>query len=914
MTTRNFVVKNGLQVGNVVIDAAGSNITANSINAGNLLTANFANITSNIVSNNVTINLELGGNTANFSGNIKTLNANLGNLGTANFLNVSSNIVSNNSTVNLELAGNTANFTGNVKVLGILTDNYLYANGSPVDFQQAAGSNTYVQYNDNNDFGASANFTFDSATNTLSVNGNILGSNIYANSGTIGANLLTGTLTTSAQPNITSVGTLGNLIVSGNIQANSHILTDNITGYNASVIITAAAGNNNIDLRPTGNGTIDAGNFRITSLGAPSQATDAATKYYVDTTAQGLDPKASVHLATTTALPSYTYNNGTAGVGATITGNTNGLLSIDGDDALITNRVLIKNEIGGNRPYNGIYVVTNPGSPSSPFILTRAPDFDNGSPSAEIPGAFTFVETGTYNADTGWVCTTNNPVTIGTTDITFTQFSGAGSYTAGTGLTLNGSQFSISNTTVTANTYGDGDQVASFTVNEQGQLTAASNVYITANAANLSGNTLASNIVTSSLTTVGTLGNLAVTGNITGGNIYANSGTIGATTISASGSITGNNITSNGFANITGNLTANNITSNNALSANTANIGNMTVTGNANVGGILTDNYYYANGSPVDFQQAAGSNTYVQFNSNGDFGATANFTFDTSTNLLTVIGSANLGNSVTANYFVGSGNTLSNIAGANVSGFVANATHANSSDTATTAGTVTTAAQPNITSVGNLTSLIVSGNLTSNNADLGNLATANFFSGIIVTNAQPNITSLGNLTSLTVTGNINSGNADLGNLATANFFSGTLVTAAQPNITSVGILTSLAVSGNTTTGNLKLNGGLTSNRTNVAVFTNTILDQFLPATYRTAKYVVSAEGDDGYQSVEALLVHDGSDSYITIYGSICSNTTADIIDITSNINGISGNVALYASTLSGNTKVNLVAAYIQPTS
>jgi len=273
-------------------------------------------------------------------------------------------------------------------------------------------------------------------------------------------------------------------------------------------------------------------------------------------------------------------------------------------------------------------------------------------------------------------------------------------------------------------------------------------------------------------------------------------GTISANTISASGSVTGNNITSNGSANITGNLTANNITSNNALGANTANIGNLTVTGNANVGGILTDNYYYANGSPVDFQGAAGSNTYVQFNSNGDFGASANFTFNSSTNILTVIGSANLGN-----------------------------------------------------------------------------------------------------------------------LATANFFSGTLTTSAQPNITSVGTLTSLAVTGNTITGNLKLNGGLTTNRSNVAVLPNTfsILDQFTPSSYRTAKYIISAEGDYGYQSVEAILVHDGLDSYITVYGSVCSNITADIIDISSNINGLSGNVAVYASTLSGNTKVNLVAAYILPT-
>ena len=910
MTTRNFVVKNGLQVGNVIIDASNSNITAGNVNSGNLLLANFANITSNIVSNNVTINLELGGNTANFSGNIKTLNANLGNLGTANFLSVTSNVTSNNSTVNLQLTGNTANFSGNVTVSGIKTDNYYYANGSPLDFQQPAGSNTQVQYNSNGDFGASANFTFNSSTNTLTVTGNVLGSNIYANSGTIGASLLTGTLTTSSQPNITSVGTLSSLVVSGNIQSNTNVITDYVLGKSTSVTITAAAGNNNVDLRPTGTGTVDVGNFRITSLATPTQATDAATKDYVDTAAQGLDPKASVQLATTVALPNYTYDNGTAGVGATITASTNGALTIDGVSASVNSRVLIKNEAGAKQPYNGIYVVTNAGSNSALFVLTRSTDFDNGSPSGEIPGAFTFVEEGSVNADSGWVCTTNNPVTIGTTNITFVQFSGAGSYTAGTGLGLNGGQFYIVNTTVTAGSYGGSDQVATFTVNEQGQLTAASNTYIQANAANLSGTTLASGITTSSLTSVGTLGNLSVTGNITSGNVYANSGIIGANTLQASANITGGNLISNGAANITGNLSANNITSTNKITANSANI-----SGNANVGGILTDNYYYANGSPVDFQQAAGSNTQVQFNSNSDFGASANFTFNSSTNLLTVVGSANLGNSVTANYFIGSGANLTNIAGANVTGTVANATHAVSADSATTAGTVTTAAQPNITSVGNLTSLIVSGNLSSGNANLGNLATANYLTGTLTTNAQPNITSVGTLGSLSVTANITAGNiyANSGTIG-ASLLTGTLTTAAQPNITSVGTLGNLVVTGNTTTGNLKLNSGLTSNRSNVIVTTNTVLDQFNPSTYRTAKYVVSAAGDDGYQSVEALLVHDGSNSYITIYGSICSNVTADIVEITSNINGISGNVAIYATTASGNTKVNLVAAYIQPTS
>jgi len=285
------------------------------------------------------------------------------------------------------------------------------------------------------------------------------------------------------------------------------------------------------------------------------------------------------------------------------------------------------------------------------------------------------------------------------------------------------------------------------------------------------------------ITSVGTLTQIDVTGNITSGNVYANSGIIGANTLQASANITGGNLISNGAANIIG---------------------------NANVGGILTDNYYYANGSPVDFQQAAGSNTYIQFNSNGDFDASANFTFDSSNNLLTVVGNANLGNAVTANYFIGSGANLANITGANVTGTVANATHANSADNATTAGTVTTNAQPNITSVGNLTSLVVTGNITSGNANLGNLALANYFVGnfqgqvangnsninIPVANGNINLSSGGNANILVITpvgsyiqGNLSvTGNANITSNVNANNINAANNVNATGNVSGAYIL------------------------------------------------------------------------------------------------------------------------------
>ena len=178
--------------------------------------------------------------------------------------------------------------------------------------------------------------------------------------------------------------------------------------------------------------------YKLTGLGAPSADTDAANKGYVDAVAQGLDVKASVRLATTGALSAYTF---TTTAGGTITSNANGALSIDGVTPSVADRILIKNETSGNAPYNGIYVVTTVGDVSTPYVLTRSTDANT---SAEVTdGMFTFVEQGTSLASTSWVLTTNNPITLNTTALTFAQFSGAGTYTASNGVLLTGTNFTF---------------------------------------------------------------------------------------------------------------------------------------------------------------------------------------------------------------------------------------------------------------------------------------------------------------------------------------------------------------------------------------------------------------------------------------------------------------------------------------
>lgn len=156
---------------------------------------------------------------------------------------------------------------------------------------------------------------------------------------------------------------------------------------------------------------------RITGLADPTSAQDAATKNYVDSVAQGLEVKQSARVATT----------------ANIT--LSGTQTIDGVAVVAGDRVIVKNQTTASQ--NGIYVV-------AAGAWSRSTDADTWN---ELISAFTFVEEGTANADTGWVCTVNAGGTLGTTNVTFAQFSGAGTYVAGNGLTLSGNTFAVGGTT-----------------------------------------------------------------------------------------------------------------------------------------------------------------------------------------------------------------------------------------------------------------------------------------------------------------------------------------------------------------------------------------------------------------------------------------------------------------------------------
>ena len=199
-------------------------------------------------------------------------------------------------------------------------------------------------------------------------------------------------------------------------------------------------------------GDVSLNSHKITSLATCTVDTDAATKGYVDSKAQGLDVKASVRLATAADLPACTYGQpaSATGVGATLTANANGALSVDSVAVALNDRILVQHQGTGTETaaHNGIYTVTTLGTGSAAWVLTRATDFDEND--EVTASAFVFVEAGTINADSGHVVNTDGAITFASdtfSGVGWSQFSGAGQVTAGNGLTKAGNIIHAAGTT-----------------------------------------------------------------------------------------------------------------------------------------------------------------------------------------------------------------------------------------------------------------------------------------------------------------------------------------------------------------------------------------------------------------------------------------------------------------------------------
>ena len=305
-----------------------------------------------------------------------------------------------------------------------------------------------VTYTDENAQDAVGNavgtgLSYDDASGAISVTTNTY--DAYGSASTVAGNLST------HESDTTTHGTTGNIVGTSDTQTltNKTLTSPKI---NEDVVLTATATELNyvdgvtsaiqtqIDTKapinnPTFTGT-------VTLPGNPGSANEAATKAYVDNITAGLNFHAAVHVATTADL-SATYNNGAGTLSASGTFPT-----IDGETITETQRVLVKSQTDAKE--NGIYELTDDGDPSGIWVLTRAADANN-TPSGEVAyGDFVFVQTGSTSGGYGYTMTTTGTITLGTSNIVWTQFNAGQSVTAGNGLTETSPGTIAINTSITA--------------------------------------------------------------------------------------------------------------------------------------------------------------------------------------------------------------------------------------------------------------------------------------------------------------------------------------------------------------------------------------------------------------------------------------------------------------------------------
>jgi hypothetical protein len=608
---------------NVASNVVTSNLTVNLELAGN--TANFtgnisalnANLGNLVEANYVNVAQQINGNVANFSGNLTVLNANLGNLATANYVNVANdlNVVGNVNAGNL--VGPLANGTSNIRILqdanielssnGVsnivtISDTGLFTSGN---IHSTAG---YIIANGNvtaNGFLVGANAVVTGEANLSSV----LTSNITSNgnltitaSGTdVNINLVPGGPNGVIEASLARIAQVGGptqpndaatkeYVDSTSVGLTIHqpVVATSTTNLNATY---ANGGSVLTTIAITGGKTIQFGANHNLSIG-DELAWDNSFNgiigndpYFVYSTpgADTITVKAGYFGAEVTTLTNGTGLSQTArantGVGATLTNaGANAAIQIDSVSLASTNRVLVQGQT--NQFENGVYTVTTVGNGSTAWVLTRAPEEDTYSPKSTTGmgyGDYFFVQQGTNNAGSSYSLTSPvGEILFGLTNIQYSQFSAAGSYTAGNGIAING-------TVISANVDNDTTAIsAGNIVVKTGANLVTPNIG-DATFSSLTWNTLSNGNVSANNLSISSIANITLDLTV-GGNIQANG------TISSNANVSGLNLTTSGNVQATGNVLANNVTANTLLTVPTANVSNIVNAGNVDITYALTGN------------------------------------------------------------------------------------------------------------------------------------------------------------------------------------------------------------------------------------------------------------------------------------------------------------------------------------
>ena len=900
ISSGNSNIKISTANGNAVVNISGiSNVAVFTTNSVDVTGG--VNATGNVTAGNVTSNATVSGVTVTASGNVNGGNANITSAVNSATVNASGNVVAGNINSNAAVNAVTVTASGNL-------------------------------------VGGNANITAGVFATTVTASGNVNGGNINTNS-------IVGT-------DITVKGANVNFVLTGNVDMGQrwiNDLADPIQAFDAAtkqyvddqvsagltihtpvylesptaLTATYAQGGTVLTVTDT-----VAGNTVVFSTAANLQVND---QLWFSTSFEGIvgnvgyfvvsAPNTSAAVLSTAfngvPVSNITGNTGlsqsvrvNSGIGATLTNSAaNAVLVLDGITVTGGERILVYTQANGAQ--NGVYTVTVPGDAGNAWVLTRSSDTNTYGPKSTNQldaGDYFFVQAGNTAAGESYVLTApTGVIIIGYSPITFTQFSASSTYSAGNGLSLNGTTFSVNvdndTTAIVADavvvkaganlvTPNIGDATGnSLTLNGNGLLsattvTASGNVSggnlnattgVFTATVTASGNVLAGNVNSNAAVTGVTVtasgnlngGNAVVTGdvsgatgtfsgNVSGGNINATSAVTSAT-VTASGNITGGNILTSGSGGSiigSGNVLAGNINSNAAVTGVTItasgnlNGGNAVIIGdvsaatgtfsgnlsaaNLNTAGNVTGTggYFTGNVTAANFigniagnisgnVTAAGANTNIQFNDNSLLGGSAAFTFDKTSNLVTVSGNLDAGNLVTLG--------VTQTATVNASG---NVLAGNLNSNAAVTGVTITA----------------SGNLEGNNAVITNgvsattvTATGNVDGG--------NITTAGEVVA---TGNVSGGNLN----ATTGVYSATVT--ATGNITGGNITTA----GQANIGNIRISGD-TITGTNGQVLINSAGDD--------VNFIVS-----GDTQANLLVVDAGSDTVLIGTGTPTTNAALKI--------------------------------------